>query len=191
MLSAPAFANSATCRSGRSIIRWTSISAPASCTWSASALTISAPNVIGGTKCPSMTSTWITLAPAPSTSATCSPSRAKSADRIDGATWRSRRISLRVGTAASGFALTRLVSRIGALDGFQHAALAVVARDDRRARHAHDRRMLAAVRADRDELIAPQAVNAAVAAWHRRRTEPRLAASGALWTELDRGFAAH
>ena len=49
------------------------------------------PKVIGGTKCPSITSTWITRAPAASTSATCAPRRAKSADRIDGATrrWRS------------------------------------------------------------------------------------------------------
>src|SRR5258707_8287415 len=40
-----------------------------------------------------MTSTWITRAPASSTSPTCSPRRAKSADRIDGATRTSRRRS--------------------------------------------------------------------------------------------------
>jgi hypothetical protein len=61
---------------------------PTACTWSASAPTISDPNVIGGTKWPSITSTWITRAPAASTSSTCDPSRAKSAERIDGATRR-------------------------------------------------------------------------------------------------------
>src|SRR5947209_13371157 len=38
-----------------------------------------------GTKWPSITSTWMRSAPAFSASATCAPSRAKSADRIDGA----------------------------------------------------------------------------------------------------------
>jgi hypothetical protein len=42
--------------------------------------------VIGGTKCPSITSTWITRAPAAITSSTCDPRLAKSADKIDGAT---------------------------------------------------------------------------------------------------------
>ena len=46
--------------------------------------------MIGGTKCPSITSTWITRAPAARTSSTCAPSREKSADRIDGATRSSR-----------------------------------------------------------------------------------------------------
>ena len=48
-------------RSGRSIIRCTSISAPAAWTWSAIASTTSGPIVIGGTKWPSITSTWITV----------------------------------------------------------------------------------------------------------------------------------
>ena len=43
---------------------------PALCTRSASPLTISGPNVIGGTKWPSITSTWITRAPAAITSST-------------------------------------------------------------------------------------------------------------------------
>src|SRR5215467_5031151 len=38
-----------------------------------------------GTKCPSMTSTWIQSAPAPSTARTSSPSLAKSDARMDGA----------------------------------------------------------------------------------------------------------
>ena len=63
---------------------------PASWTWSAIAPAISGPIVIGGTKWPSMTSTWITRAPASITSATCAPSRAKSAERIEGATRRPR-----------------------------------------------------------------------------------------------------
>ena len=45
--------------------------------------------MIGGTKWPSITSTWITRAPASITSATWAPSCEKSAERIDGATWRS------------------------------------------------------------------------------------------------------
>src|ERR1700760_1246052 len=40
-----------------------------------------------GTKCPSITLTWNLSAPARSTSATCSPRRAKSAARIDGASF--------------------------------------------------------------------------------------------------------
>src|SRR5258705_2628380 len=47
--------------------------------------TTAGPSVRFGTKCPSMTSTWMRSAPAASASATCSPRRAKSADRIDGA----------------------------------------------------------------------------------------------------------
>src|SRR5260370_40893964 len=39
-----------------------------------------------GTKCPSITSTWIQSAPADSTARTSSPSLAKSAERIEGAT---------------------------------------------------------------------------------------------------------
>ena len=42
--------------------------------------------VIGGTKWPSITSTWISRAPAAITSSTWAPSREKSAERIDGAT---------------------------------------------------------------------------------------------------------
>jgi hypothetical protein len=38
-----------------------------------------------GTKCPSMISTWMTLAPPSAAARTCSPSRAKSAERIEGA----------------------------------------------------------------------------------------------------------
>ena len=48
--------------------------------------TIRAPIEIGGTKWPSITSTWITRAPASMTDSTWSPRRAKSAARIDGAT---------------------------------------------------------------------------------------------------------
>src|SRR3954470_6931101 len=88
MPSAAASAKACTWRSGRSIIRWTSMKPPASCTWSRMPATISGPIVIGGTKCPSITSTWMTRAPASITVAIWSPSRLKSADRIDGATRR-------------------------------------------------------------------------------------------------------
>jgi len=66
----------------------------------------------------------------------------------------------------------------------EHAALAVVARDDRGARHAHDRRVLAAIRAHRDELVPLQAVHASVAAGGRGRAKPGLSAPRALRTEL-------
>ena len=155
-------------------------SRPRAWTCSASAPTISAPKVIGGTKWPSITSTWITRAPAARTSSTWAPSRAKSADRIDGAT-RGSRSSAAVVPAAEP------VRSSHRLDRPQHAALAVVAGDDRRARHAHDRRVLAAVGAHRDELVALQAVDAAVAPGHRGGAQPRLAASRALRTELGQG----
>src|SRR2546423_139389 len=71
-------------------MRCTSSIPPASWTCSRRAPTASGPIVIGGTKWPSITSTWITRAPASITARTWSPSRAKSADRIDGATRRSR-----------------------------------------------------------------------------------------------------
>ena len=48
--------------------------------------TIFGPKVITGTKWPSITSMWITRAPASITSRTCSRMRPKSAERIDGAT---------------------------------------------------------------------------------------------------------
>ena len=84
--SAPALANSSMWWSGLSIIRWTSIAPPASWTWSAIEPATSGPIVIGGTKWPSITSTWITRAPASITSATWAPSVEKSAERIEGAT---------------------------------------------------------------------------------------------------------
>jgi hypothetical protein len=48
--------------------------------------TTTGPIVRFGTKRPSITSTWIQSAPAASAARTSSPSREKSADRIDGAT---------------------------------------------------------------------------------------------------------
>ena len=61
------------------------------------ARTTSGPIVMFGTKWPSMTSTWIQSAPAATTSRTSSPSRAKSADRIEGA----MTIGLRSGSGLS------------------------------------------------------------------------------------------
>src|SRR5581483_7839143 len=152
-------------------------------TCSAIASTIRAPKVIGGTKWPSITSTWITRAPAAITSATCSPRRAKSADRIDGAIRDSRS---RRSVASGGPA--ELSGNLDRLNRPQHAAVTVVAGDDRRARHAHDRRVLPAVRAHRHELVALQAVDASIAPRRRCRSQPRLAASRALGAELGQGF---
>ena len=140
-----------------------------SCTCSRSASTTSGPIVIGGTKWPSITSTWMTRAPASRTSWTCSRSRPKSAERIEGATRTPRRSS-------------RATS-----DRLKHALAAVVALDDRRAGHAHDRRVLTAVRAHRGELVAVQAVDAAVAAGQVGRPQPRLAAVRAGGTEVHPG----
>src|SRR5947199_257431 len=98
--SAPASANAFTWCSGRSIIRCTSSQPPASCTCSLSASTICGPIVIGGTKCPSITSTWITRAPASITVFTCSHMRDQSAARIDGATRRPSGRTLPIATRA-------------------------------------------------------------------------------------------
>src|SRR3954471_9308765 len=82
MTSAPASAKASRNGSAGEIIRWTS-SGFAVC--GLSAFTTTGPMVRLGTKWPSMTSTWIQSAPASSTARTSSPSRAKSADRIEGA----------------------------------------------------------------------------------------------------------
>src|ERR687895_2541986 len=94
-MSAPDATNSSTRCSGRSTIRWTSRmpSRPWTRSW-IEAATI-APIEIGGTKWPSITSTWITRAPASITCATCSPRREKSAARMEGATRRSTASGLR------------------------------------------------------------------------------------------------
>ena len=84
--SAPAFANSASWRSGCSIMRCTSSVPPRSCTRSANEDTTRGPNVITGTKCPSITSTWNARAPASSNSTTWLRNAPKSAERIDGST---------------------------------------------------------------------------------------------------------
>src|SRR6185312_917102 len=181
MLSAPALAMSPTWRSGRSTMRCTSRMPPTSWTRSARAETTIAPKVMGGTKWPSMTSTWMTRAPTARSSETWEPSLAKSADRIDGATRRSR------SRAACAGGVT-LVPR-APLDLLEHAALAVVALDDRRAGHPHDRGVLAAVRTDRDQLIATHAVDAAVVARHGGGPQPRLPTAGAFWAELGRWLA--
>src|SRR6185503_12813999 len=103
MMSAPASAKAPICRSGRSIIRCTSTIPPASCTCSWIDRATRSPIVIGGTKWPSMTSTWMTRAPEAITVSTCSLRRAKSALRIDGATCGEARSSL----ALTGATLNR------------------------------------------------------------------------------------
>src|SRR2546427_10799681 len=65
-------------------MRWTSNGRPVARRRS---VTIFGPNVRFGTKCPSMTSTWSQSAPPASAAAAASANRAKSADRIDGASF--------------------------------------------------------------------------------------------------------
>ena len=116
------------------------------------------PIVIGGTKWPSMTSTWMTSAPAATTSCDllAQPPEVGGQDR-----WG---------------------------DPARHTSTSIeppqwLQVSDGGARHAHDRRVLAAVRADRAQLEAVQAVDAAVApgqvrsaaARARRRTGTRRA----------------
>src|SRR5713101_3387120 len=68
--------------SGFSIIRWQS---SGSLVALRSDLTSCGPSVMLGTKCPSITSTWMMVPPPSAARPTCSPSRAKSADKIEGA----------------------------------------------------------------------------------------------------------
>ena len=65
----------------------------------------------------------------------------------------------------------------------EHAAAADVAGDVLGAGHAHDRAVLAAVRADRAQLEAVQAGHAAIAPGEVRRAQPGLVAGGALHAE--------
>src|SRR5258708_7717728 len=68
--------------SGLSIIRWQS---SGSLVALRNDFTSCGPRVMLGTKCPSITSTWMTVPPPSAARPTCSPSRAKSADKIEGA----------------------------------------------------------------------------------------------------------
>src|SRR3984885_11422843 len=80
--SAPASANAGMNSSGFSIIRWQS---RGNSVTRRSDFTTGGPMVRLGTKCPSIISTWMTLAPPSLAARTCSPRRAKSAERIEGA----------------------------------------------------------------------------------------------------------
>jgi len=93
---------------GRAIIRCTSNTFLVS---GRSALTTPGPIEMLGTKCPSITSTWIQSAPAASSARTSSPSLAKSADKIDGATMSGWSIS----PPESAVRLTRRAGRGNAL----------------------------------------------------------------------------
>src|SRR3954453_21336538 len=145
-------------------MRCTSANPPASCMRPATASSTSGPIVIGGTKWPSITSTWITRAPASITSATCAPSRAKSAERIDGATCRAPNRSRAV---------------IGPSHRAQHRVAAVLAEHVLGGAHPGDRLMLPAVGALRDQLVAAQAVHAPETARQLRGPQPGLAATRA------------
>mmetsp|Transcript_1562 Transcript_1562/g.5144 ORF Transcript_1562/g.5144 Transcript_1562/m.5144 type:complete len:214 (-) Transcript_1562:28-669(-) len=83
MMSAPALAKSGMRCSGSTIIRWQSRGLSVT---GRSASTTSGPIVMFGTKRPSITSTCTQSQPALSMASTCSPSLAKLAERIDGAT---------------------------------------------------------------------------------------------------------
>ena len=78
----PASAKASRKASGSWIIRWVS---SGSLVAGRSHFTSTGPNVMLGTNRPSITSTWIRSAPAASTSLTCSASRDRSAERMDGA----------------------------------------------------------------------------------------------------------
>ena len=82
IVSQPASAKAARYGSAGAIIRWQSNRLAVS---GRIALMTAGPNEMLGTKCPSMTSRWIQSAPAASIARTSSPSRAKSAERIEGA----------------------------------------------------------------------------------------------------------
>ena len=163
MQSAPAAAKTSTCSAGRSIMRWTSRTPPAACTSSAIDDAISGPIVIGGTKWPSMTSTWITRAPTSITSATCAPSFEKSADRIDGAIRRDAE---------------ELCGRWGSY-GPEHRVAAMLADHVLGTAEPDDRLVLAAVLARRRDLVALEAEHAAKAPRQVGRAKPRLAAARA------------
>src|SRR5688500_16278794 len=85
MMSAPASAKASRNESTGEIIRWTS-NGLSLC--GRRAFTTAGPMVRFGTKCPSITSTWIQSAPAASAARTSSPSRLKSAESTEGAIFR-------------------------------------------------------------------------------------------------------
>src|SRR5579864_9693686 len=89
MRCAPALANASMKSPGRSIIRCTSSGKRVALLNDA---TMGTPMEILGTKWPSITSTWITAAPADSTARTCSPKTAKFAAKMDGAISSGRRV---------------------------------------------------------------------------------------------------
>src|ERR671922_2184008 len=138
--------------------------------------------VIGGTKCPSMTSTWISRAPAAITSATWAPSREKSAERIDGAT---RRPPNRSRAVVAAGALSVLASIAPELHGPEHRVTAMLAEEVLGGAHSNYRLVLPALRALRDQLVAAQAVDAPIPARKLGGPQPRLAAARAGRT-LDR-----
>src|SRR5436190_18610172 len=172
---APALANASNCCSGRSIIRCTSSVTPRS----RSASTAIGPIVIGGTKWPSITSTWMTEAPAATTSSTWARSWPKSAARMEGAI---RRMPLPPSGRRSW---RRSVAIRATLNWLEHAGPADVAFHDGGVGHAHDGGVLPAVGAHRCQLEPVQAVHAAVAARERGGAQPGFAAIGAAGAEID------
>src|SRR5215212_8847296 len=111
-------------------------------------LRTSGPIVIGGTKCPSMTSKWTIRAPASITSATWAPNFPMSAERIDGST-RGPAISSAI-RSLTGRSLLRACGR--ALRRFQHRGTTGLAFHVSGVGHPGDRLVLAAVGALGDEF---------------------------------------
>src|SRR3954451_8148949 len=184
MLFAPASAKAAIWCSGRSIMRCTS----STTSNSRSACTAIGPIVIGGTKGAAMTSTWMTSAPASTTSRTCSRSRPKSADRIEGATRRVTPCLHPVGAGGNERRASRPARPEGLRPSYclEHAGAAGVALHARRRSHSHDRRVFTALRTHRLQLEAVEAVDAAVAAREVCGTQPGLRTVGAGEPEVDR-----
>ena len=143
------------------------------------------PIVIGGTKWPSITSTWMIRAPAAITSSTCAPSREKSAERIEGATRLRAKRSRARGRGVIGGGFHPLPQMLA-----EHRVAAVLAHHVLGAAHAADRLVLAAVRALGDELEAAQAVDADEAPGQLRGAQPGLAAARAI-RALQRALARH
>src|SRR5215218_8924264 len=111
----------------------------------------------------------MTRAPASITSSIWAPRRAKSAERIDGATRRSP-----ISSSIRALIPAPWISYVP-----QHRVAAVLAGHVLGRAHPCDRLVFAAVGALRDQLEAAQTVHAAEAARELRRAQPRLAAARA------------
>ena len=169
IMSAPALAKSATWRSGRSTIRWTSSTHRRG---SRRPATMPGPKVSGGTKWPSMMSTWITSAPAAIISCDLLAQAA-----VVGGEDRRRDVFRRAGSSVAP-AVARSWRRMHP-NRHEHAAphelqLTIAVLDMRTMVECSPQ-----LGQTETQLEAVQAVDAAVAARQVGRPQPRLAAVGA------------